>query len=108
MNYNLTDEQYSHFESAKWLYFGPRAVGRTRVLASVFIDYALHHMGKRVYIVDHHYPGKIQARQVLLNEIVKIIDQNNEERKQQEKTTYQFLYYREYIIFKGMKYSDEK
>lgn len=106
MNYNLTDEQYSHFESAKWLYFGPRAVGRTHVIACAIIDYAIHHQGEWVDIFDHHRPGSPQSNWNILHEIQKIVDQNNLERQQEEKSFYEFKYGNGGIIFKGMKHGD--
>ena len=49
----LTKEQAKHYDSIKWLLFGPRACGRTHLMATLFVERAFYDTLNRVYVFDH-------------------------------------------------------
>lgn len=92
----LTQEQRKHFDSIAWLLYGPYRSGRTRILAVVFVKYALTHQGEKVDVFDHIKPGSKQTQRVIFSEIHKII-------KVDENLDFDFFYLTGQIRFNGPK-----
>jgi len=49
----LTEEQMEHYKTIKWLLIGPTRSGRTQVLATALVEFALHNRKLRIYAIDH-------------------------------------------------------
>lgn len=52
---SMTDDQKELFDSAKYLFSdGPRATGRSYVMAGVFLSIAWERFGQEIPCIDHH------------------------------------------------------
>jgi len=69
---DLTESQAVHYESIRWLLdpMGPRAVGKTHLMALAFIQHSLYY-GTWVRIYDHGY--HINSTQEMLERITCIV-----------------------------------
>lgn len=72
----LTKEQLQHLKSLNWLIDGPRATGRTTVLAHAFIAKAIRHPGEYVRVFDH--VPETMPQNWMLDTVVQILESTDQ------------------------------
>ena len=74
MKIKLTKKQEKYAEAIEWLLDpnGPRAEGRTFLMAYTFIKLALQNRGTWIQVFDHFAPAPI-TKKFLLNQIINIV-----------------------------------
>lgn len=74
LDFKLSKVQKKHHKSIRWLLFDGERLGRTSLLAFVYIEKALKNPGEWIKVRDH-YPFK-ESDSMLLNVILMKIKEN--------------------------------